>query len=130
MERKHPKHTTVRVGDNFAVLRPDHRLIGDTETDEFREIVQQLNNDQLDFIVVDLGEIDWVNSAGLGVLVDAHQRFAKRGAHVLLARVDKRIHNLFIITKLALIFTIHATVEEAILAGKTLPVKAPEVPTA
>jgi len=129
VEKKQPKYTMVRVGETFAVVRPERQLVGDKETDEFQEIVQQLNTNLLNFIVVDLGAIDWVSSPGIGALVDAHQRFAKRGAHVLLARVDKRIHNLLIITKLALVFETFHSVEEAIAAGGKMPVKAPEVPT-
>jgi len=125
MEKKRPKHTSVRVAEQFAVIRPERRLVGDTETDEFREIVQQLNEQKLRFLVVDLGSIDWVSSPGLGALVDAHQRFAKRGAHVLLARVDKRIDNLLIITKLSLVFDTYPSEQAAIAAGEALPVQAP-----
>ena len=130
MDKQRPKYTTVRVGENFAVVRPENRLVGDKETDEFQAIIKQLNEQGFAYIVVDLGAIDWISSPGIGALVDAHQRFAKRGAHVLLARVDKRIHSIFIITKLALVFNTYHTVEEALAAGAAKPVKAPEVPTA
>ena len=130
MDKQRPKYTTVRVGEGFAVVRPDNRLVGDKETDEFQAIVKQLNEEQLGFVVVDLGAIDWISSPGIGALVDAHQRFAKRGAHVLLARVDKRINNLLIITKLSLVFDVFATVEAALDDGAKRPVKAPEVPKA
>jgi len=129
MDKQRPKYTTVRVGENFAVVRPENRLVGDKETDEFQAIVKQLNEQGLAYMVVDLGAIDWISSPGIGALVDAHQRFAKRGAHVLLARVDKRIHNLLIITKLSLIFDTFANVDDALAAGAKKPVKAPEAPT-
>jgi len=125
MEKQRPKHNTVRVGEKFAVIRPDRPLVGDNETDEFSSIVKQLNEEKFDYLVVDLGAIDWVSSPGLGALVDAHQRFTKRGAHVLLARTDKRIHNLLIITKLSMVFDAFKTVEEAIEAGAKLPVTPP-----
>jgi len=130
MDKQHTKYTTVRVGENFAVVRPDHRLVGDKETDEFQAIIKQLNEQGLAYMVVDLGAIDWISSPGIGALVDAHQRFARRGAHVLLARVDKRIHNLLIITKLSLVFDVFPTVEAALGDGAKRPVKAPEVPKA
>ena len=130
MDKQRPKYTTVRVGENFAVVRPDNRLVGDKETDEFQAIVKQLNEQQLAFMVVDLGAIDWISSPGIGALVDAHQRFAKRGANVLLARVDKRINNLLIITKLSLVFDVFATVDDAIVAGGKKSGKIPETPSA
>jgi anti-anti-sigma factor len=130
MDKHRPKFHSVRSGDGFAVIRPERRLIGDSETDEFLEIVKQLNEEQRNFLVVDLGEIDWVSTPGLTALVAAHKWFASRGAHVLLARVDKRIHNLLIITKLSLIFDAFRSVEEAVTAGQAKPVKAPDVPIA
>ncbi len=130
MDKQRPKYTSVKVGDNFAVVRPENRLVGDKETDEFQAIIKQLNEQGLAYMVVDLGSIDWISSPGIGALVDAHQRFAKRGAHVLLARVDKRIHNLLIITKLSLVFDAFPSVDEALAAGAKRPVKAPEVPKA
>lgn len=130
MDKQRPKYTSVKVGENFAVVRPENRLVGDKETDEFQAVIKQLNEQGLAYMVVDLGSIDWVSSPGIGALVDAHQRFAKRGAHVLLARVDKRIHNLLIITKLSLVFDTFPTVEAALEAGAKKPVKAPEAPTA
>jgi anti-anti-sigma factor len=130
VDKQHPKYTMVRVGENFAVVRPENRLVGDNETDEFTSIVKQLNDQQLGFVVVDLGAIDWISSPGIGALVDAHQRFVKRGAHMFLARVDKRIHNLLIITKLALVFETFANVEDAIVAGGRKTGKLPETPPA
>jgi anti-anti-sigma factor len=130
MDKQRTKYTTVRVGENFAVVRPDHRLVGDKETDEFQAIVKQLNEEQLAFMVVDLGAIDWISSPGIGALVDAHQRFVKRGASVFLARVDKRINNLLIITKLSLVFDVFTTVDDAIVAGGKKSGKIPETPSA
>ena len=130
MDKQRPKYTSVRVGDGFAVVRPENRLVGDKETDEFQAIAKQLNEQELGFVVVDLGAIDWISSPGIGALVDAHQRFAKRGAHVLLARVDKRIHNLLIITKLSLVFETFPNVEDAVVAGGKKTGKIPETPSA
>ena len=126
MDKQRTKYTTVRVGENFAVVRPDHRLVGDKETDEFQAIVKQLNEEQLAFMVVDLGAIDWIATPGISALVDAHKRFTARGGHVLLARLDKRIHNMLIVAKLSLIFDVYATVEAAIQAGQRKSVSVPE----
>jgi anti-anti-sigma factor len=114
MDKQHPKYTSVRVAENFAVVRP--------------AIAKQLNEQNLEFMVVDLGAIDWISSPGIGALVDAHQRFARRGGHVLLARVDKRIHNLLIITKLSLVFETFGNVEDAIVAGGRKTGKLPQTP--
>ena len=74
-------NTVVRM-DAIAVLRPHRRLLGDDETEEFRDLARNLNDEGVSCLVVSLADVDWVNSAGLGAVVDAYQRFAKRGAHV------------------------------------------------
>lgn len=130
MEKKHTKYTTVRVGEGFAVVRPERPLLGDNETDEFSEVVKQLNGEAISHLIVDLGDIDYMSSPGLGALTDAHQRFAKRGAHVMLARVDKRIKNLLVITKLGMLFELYPSVDEALAARANLPVKVPDLPLA
>ena len=121
MNKNQPKYTSVRVGENFAVVRPDHRLVGDHETDEFEAIVKQLADQRLEFVVVDLGAIDWINSIGLRALYTARRLFAERGTRLRLARVDKRIHSLLILTKLALFFETFHDVKDAIAAGTGEP---------
>jgi hypothetical protein len=49
---------------------------------------------------------------------------------VFLARVDKRINNLLIITKLSLVFDVFTTVDDAIVAGGKKSGKIPETPSA
>ena len=121
MNKKQPKYTSVRVGENFAVVRPMNRLVGDNETDEFGAITKQLLDHRLEFVVVDLGAIDWINSIGLRALYEAKRRFAERGTRMRLARVDKRIHNMLILTKLALFFDTFHGVKDAIAAGAGEP---------
>ena len=121
MNKKQPKYTSVWVGENFAVVRPNHRLVGDYETDEFEAIVKQLADQQPEFVVVDLGAIDWINSIGLSALYAARQQFAERGTRLRLARVDKRIDSMLILTKLALFFETFHDVKEAIAAGAGEP---------
>ena len=117
MNTQRPKYTSVRVGKNFAVVRPEHRLVGDNETDEFEAIMKQLDDQQYEFAVVDLGAIDWINSTGLRALYDAQARFCWRGARMCLARVDKRIHSLFLVVGLSLKFETFTSVEDAIAVG-------------
>ena len=44
----------------------------------------------------------------------AHSNFVRRGGQMKLCSVDKRIENIFVITKLSLVFDVYATEEQAI----------------
>lgn len=116
MDQKTLKYTSINRMGAVAVLRPKQRLVGDDETDEFRDVVGDLNTEKMHCLVINLADIDFINSPGLTALFDAHQRFAKRGAHVHLTQLDKRIQNLLVITKLSLVFDVYPT-EEAAIAG-------------
>src|SRR5262249_29027213 len=117
------KHTSVSRTETVAVVAPRKRLVGEEETDELVAIFDALDAERLHCIVVDLGGIDFMSTPGISALIHAHVRFSKRGAHVHLARLDKRIHNLLVITKLALVFDVFGSVEAAIAGavGKPSP---------
>lgn len=100
--------------DAIAVLRPNRRLIGGDETEELRDLARILNDEGVACLVINLGCVDWVNSNGLGAIVDAHQRFTKRGAHVHLACAAPRVMSLLQVTRLSQILDLYPTEEAAI----------------
>jgi anti-anti-sigma factor len=57
-----------------------------------------------------------MNATTLGVIISAHSNFVRRGDKMVLASVDRRIENIFVITKLHLIFDIYPTVDQAVAA--------------
>jgi anti-sigma B factor antagonist len=59
-----------------------------------------------------------MNSVSLGVLIAGHSNYAKRGAQLKLCAVDKKIQNIFVVTRLSLVFETYETEEEAIKSFK------------
>ena len=114
MEEMRTGFTTVHRLDAIAVMRPHRRLLGGEETEEFRDLARTLNEDGVACLVVNLADVDWMNSAGLGAVVDAHQRFTKRGAHVHIGACGARVQNLLEITRLAQILDLYPTEEAAV----------------
>ena len=74
-------------------------------------------------VVVDLSEVGFLDSTGLGALVAARTAAAERGAVLPLVCTDQRILNLFTITGLDGVFKIYETVDAA-LAGLDEPAEA------
>jgi anti-sigma B factor antagonist len=124
MGELHTSSTTVDRLDAIAVMRPHRRLLGGAETEEFRDLARTLNEEGVACLVVNLADVDWVNSAGLGAVVDAHQRFTKRGAHVTVAALGPRVLELLRITRLAEILDLQST-EEAALADARARIERP-----
>jgi len=57
------------------------------------------------------------------VLITAHTNYLRRGGQMKLCRVDSRIKNIFVITKLSLVFDVYDDVETAIASFASGPAK-------
>jgi anti-sigma B factor antagonist len=55
-------------------------------------------------ILVDLGQVSYVDSAGLGQLVSVHATATRHGASLKLLNVTKRLRDLLVVTKLLTVF--------------------------
>lgn len=99
---------------NVAVLAPKGYLTGGDETEELEQAIKSLGEAGNKNLVINLSETQHLNSTALGVLISAHSNYVRRGGQMKLCGVDKRIENIFVITKLSLVFDVYTTEEQAI----------------
>jgi anti-sigma B factor antagonist len=99
--------------DGIVVLAPRGQLVGGEETTELEQRIRDLAAEGNKHLIIDLGEVDFINSWALGVLIGGHVNYSKREGHIKLANMSKRIDQLLVITKLVRIFEIYETVDEA-----------------
>ncbi|HTK30592.1 MAG TPA: STAS domain-containing protein [Candidatus Saccharimonadaceae bacterium] len=99
---------------SIAVLAPKGYLTGGEETEELERAIKALGDAGNKHLVINLGETQHLNSTALGVLISAHSSYVKRGGQMKLCSVDKRIENIFVITKLSLVFDVYSNEEQAI----------------
>ena len=102
-----------QVGD-VAVLAPKGYLTGGDETDELEQAIKALGEGGNKHLVINLGETQHLNSTALGVLISAHSSYVRRGGQMKLCNVDQRIQNIFVITKLSMVFDVYPSEETAI----------------
>jgi anti-sigma B factor antagonist len=107
------KQTRLQEGQ-IVVLEPKGNFIGGDETDELRDTIKKLADEGNLKLVIDLGGVTYLNSSALGVLISAHANYAKRGGEIKLCQLNKNIENLFVITKLSLVFDSYASQIEAV----------------
>ena len=103
----------MELKGEIAIVAPKGSLVGGEETDELRSAVSQLLEKGNTKLVVDLGGVDYMNSTAIGALVSAHTSYANRSGKVILCNVNKKITNIFIVTKLSMIFQIEETAADA-----------------
>ncbi len=99
---------------SIAILTPKGHLMGGEETEEVERAIKKLAEEGNKHLVINLSETQHLNSTALGVLISAHSSYVRRGGQMKLAAVDKRIENIFVITKLSLVFDVYPTEEQAI----------------
>ena len=71
-------------------------------------------------LLLDLGGVSYVDSSGLGEIVQAYVNTKNRGGSLRLLRVTKRLRNLLVVTKLLTVFDTYDSDREA-LASFALP---------
>lgn len=99
---------------SIVVLSPKGYLTGGEETEELEQAIKALSEAGNKHLVINLGETQHLNSTALGVLISAHSNYVRRGGQMKLCSVDKRIENIFVITKLSMVFDVYPSEEQAI----------------
>lgn len=103
----------VRTSGDVTIVTPKGMLLGGKETDELQGKIKELVEAGNKRLLINLGQTTFLNSVSLGVLIGAHSSYAKRGAEMKLCQVDKKIQNIFVVTKLSLVFDVYESCEEA-----------------
>lgn len=107
------KKTSLHDG-KIIILELKGNYVGGDETDDLRNEIKKISEEGNTKLIIDLGEVSYLNSSALGVLIAAHANFAKRGGKIKLCQLNKNLENLFVITKLSLIFDSYQSQVEAI----------------
>lgn len=100
--------------DGFTIVSLKGQFIGGDETDQLRSTLTELSESENPKVILDMDSVSYLNSTALSVLISAQRNVAKRGGKIALCKIGKTIENVFVQTKLILVFSIFPTVEEAL----------------
>jgi len=67
-------------------------------------------------VILDLSDVPYIDSAGLGLLVSAHVSRQKAGRRMVLSGINPRVRKLFEITRMGDLFLIFSSTQEAVAA--------------
>ncbi len=98
--------TTTRHIDDIAVLEITGRITLGEGNVMLREIVRELIDKGNKKIVLNLGEVQYVDSSGVGELVKTHTTVRNQGGQLRLANLTKRVNDLLQMTRLSAVFDI------------------------
>ena len=103
-----------RMEGNVLVVSLSGKLMGGPDAEAVRDIIKESLDSGNKNLLIDLGDVSWVNSTGLGILIASHVTVTNAGGTIKLSRVSKRIKQIFMVTKLHTVFDTYETVEEAL----------------
>ena len=98
---------------NAAVISFKGKLMGGPEAQEFHDTLNNYLQAGKKNIIVDMSDVKFVNSSGLGNIVRGFSTVKDAGGHMKLAGVTDKIDGLLSITKLNSVFEQYPSVEEA-----------------
>jgi anti-sigma B factor antagonist len=107
-----------KIEDHVAILSLSGKMMGGTETTAFHEHIRGLLNDSIKNVVVDLGDVRWMNSSGLGVLMAAMTTLKSAEGRLVIARATEKVESLLVITQLIKVFETYDTVDRALSSFK------------
>jgi anti-sigma B factor antagonist len=102
-----------KIESHVAVLTLSGKMMGGPETTALHDHIRGLINDGIIKVVIDLGEVKWMNSSGMGVLMACMTTLSNANGKLVLARVSEKVNSLLIITQLIKVFDTFETVERA-----------------
>jgi anti-anti-sigma factor len=110
-------HITQRPLRGGTVLELHGVLTGLAATELLDAAVRRVSGAGRQRLVVNLGDVPSIDAAGLGALVTAYGVVRRNGGSLRLAHVARRVHTLLVVCRLATIFEMFDSVEEAVSNG-------------
>ncbi len=109
-----PVKMTNHEVDGVSVVELDGRIVLGEESNSLREKLKSLIAEGKKKIVLNMANIKYIDSTGLGTLVAAHVSAKTQGASVRLCHLGQKFHEIMQVTKLLTVFDVYETEAAAV----------------
>jgi|SRR5258706_2049806 anti-sigma B factor antagonist len=100
--------------DGASVVALDGRIMLGEESQSLREKLKSLIAEGKKNIVLNMSQVEYIDSTGLGTLVAAHVSAKTQGATLKLSNLGRRFNELLQLTKLVAVFEVCNTEAAAV----------------
>jgi len=107
-------NTVEKEVNGVTVLELAGRVTLGEESNQLRTKLKDLLSQGKTRLVLDLAEVTYIDSAGLGTLVAGFTSAQNQGANLKLANLTKRFNEQLNITKLVTVFDVYDSVQDAV----------------
>ena len=106
------------ISEGIALLSISGKMMGGPDQTMLHDKVRGLISDNMNWVVMDLGKVEWLKSSGLGLLMGCLASCRGAGGDMVVSRADRRVNSIFMLTQVIKVFETYETNEEAIEALK------------
>lgn len=110
---------TKRTVDGILAFECNGRIVFGEESAMLRDEVKKAVADGVKRIVLNLREVNYIDSGGLGTLVALHTTAHNAGGAIKLASLTKRVGDLLQVTKLLTVFDVYDSEYDALESFRT-----------
>jgi anti-sigma B factor antagonist len=101
-------HATYRDSGDVTVLDMGGRIVLGDGSALLRNTVRELLKDNRTKILINLADVNYIDSSGIGELVQAYTSVKNRGGELKLLHLTKKVHDILQITKLYTVFDVYS----------------------
>ena len=109
-----PLEITQREANGIYLLNLKGRLVLGPESNGLRTTIDSLLSSGAARIVVNLEDVNFVDSAGLGALIEIHRKTKAKGGRLILTHLGPKLKQALEIARLLTIFETFATEADAV----------------
>ena len=109
---------STREQDGVVVFEPKGKIMGGPDASLLNDKLHDYIEKRISKVVIDLAQVDWMNSTGLGILISSYTTIRNNDGELKLANVTDKIQSLLTITKLVTVFDTYDSVEDALKSFK------------
>jgi anti-sigma B factor antagonist len=102
-----------KVG-RVSVLAPSGKIVIGDEVTSLREKVKELLQSGEKNILLNMANVNYVDSTGIGALVGSFTTIRGQGGQMKLCVLSSKVEDLLVVTKLLTVFDVFKTEDEAI----------------
>ncbi len=113
-----PLKIASREMDGITILQLEGRIVLGEESNALRERVKNLLATNKFKIVMNMGEVTYIDSAGLGTLVAAHHSARSQDASLRLCNLGSKFQEVLQVTKLLTVFDVYDSEAAAVQSFK------------
>ncbi len=104
---------SISKEDELLIIALSGSLNSKQQAEELLNEIDFYYNEGINTIILDLQQMEYMNSSGLGVFISILTQTRNRNGEVFVVNIPKKINQLLVITKLSNVFNIALSIDDA-----------------